>query len=53
MIGFGLLVLGVIGLARRSGQLTLPDSKPPVMAFLFMLVGAVTVIAGLAGMMGH
>jgi hypothetical protein len=52
-VGFGLVVLCALGLARRSGQLVLPDSRPPVLAFLGLLLGAVAVIAGLAGMMGH
>lgn len=51
--GFALVVICAIALSRRSSQLTLPDSRPPVLAFLGILLGAVAVVAGLAGMMGH
>jgi hypothetical protein len=47
------VVICAIALSRRSSQLTLPDSRPPVLAFLGILLGAVAVVAGLAGMMGH
>jgi hypothetical protein len=52
LIGAGVLVVSVLALSVRSGQLT-AESRPPTLAFLGVLVGAPAVIAGPARMIGH
>jgi hypothetical protein len=53
LAGLGLLVVSALALALRNGQVTLPDDRPPMVAFIGVLAGAIAVIGGLAKMLGR